>query len=119
MTPSGNLHLIPKDFVPVLQLRLHARDGQPVRQLPGEPRAGFFSGLVAVKAEIAARLPVLREQVDKGYEVNRRFKHAELIPHFLIAESVRLFRFRNVQTKPVRCSPTVCVSLQFLQIPPE
>ena len=66
MTPGANLHLIPKAFVPVLQLRLHARDGQPVRQLSGEPCAGFYSGLIAVKAEIAARLPVLREQVNKG-----------------------------------------------------
>ena len=144
MLPGGGLFLMQKPFVPALQLRLHARDDKPVRHGLCDPLAGFLPGLVAVEVEvnaadvrmlrkvafqclishaaerkIAARLPVLREQVDEGKKVNRRFKHAKLVARSLIAEPVGLVRSGNIQPEAIRRPPAVSESRKVLQISPD
>ena len=100
-------------FVPVFHRRSHTKNLNPFRNHLIDLFAARFSGNIAVEAEkdqtdllmllqksaesfisytaksnIVLVLPVLRKQIDKGQQINRCFKYAQLIVISSVTESI-------------------------------
>ena len=132
-----------QNFVPIFHAGLDAGHAYSVRQQSRQPLAGILSGFVGIQTEkhpihvrafreelpqclarhpaqrkIAVLLPVFREQLDEGQQIDRRFKDQQLLVGATMGKAKRLFCTCCILPELLMDAPTACVAEMPVCIPP-
>ena len=132
-----------QNIVPVLHAGLDAGHTHTVRQQRCQPLAGILSGFVGIQTEehplhvrafrkklpqrlarhsaqrkIAVLLPVFREQLDEGQQVDGGFKDQQLLVSATVGKAKRLFCTGRILPKLLPNPTAACVAGMPIRIPP-
>ena len=132
-----------QSIVPVLHAGLDAGHAHRVRQQRRQPLAGILSGFVGIQTKehplhvrafreelpqrfarhpaqrkIAVLLPVFREQLDEGQQVDGGFKHQQLLIRATVGKAKRLFCTGCILPKLLPNPTAACVAGMPVRIPP-
>ena len=138
-----NLCPVHQNIVPVLHAGLDAGHAHGVRQQPRQPIAGILSGFVGIQTEehtfhvrafrkkllqclcrhaaqcqITVLLPVFREQLDEGQQVDGGFKDQQLFAGATMGKAKRLFCTCCILPKLLLNPTAACVAGMPVCIPP-